>query len=196
MKIIYLFGLFLWSCESNLQSTQTSQPKQNNFDFSLFMIQKGQLGNIKLGMTIQEAEKQFSNLKKKTGSSGDFGLDGGSPIYLYHLKKEVLFGLVPKLFTDTLHSIIVLHPNFKTIEGLHKGSSVNEILKVYPNSKVQLNWINGNEHIIDTTNHLYFTFQTQKDKQVGDYSQNLQPSEPKNLSLQTDWIEIAPKKYW
>ncbi|KOY87471.1 hypothetical protein AD998_16195 [bacterium 336/3] len=200
MKVIYpfifFFGLFLWSCKSDSKNAHSSQAKQDDFNFSQFTIQKGQLGNIKLGMTIQEAEKQFSALDKKIDSANDFGLDGGSSIYLYYHKKEALFGLIPKLLTDTLYSIIVLDPKFKTIEGLHKGSSVNEILKVYPHSKAQLNWVNGNENIVDTTNHLYFVFQTQKGKQVGDYSQSLQPSEPKNLSLQTDWIEIAPKRYW
>jgi hypothetical protein len=70
---------------------------------------------------------------------------------------------------------------------------VSDILKIYPESTVYLDMISGNsETIADTTKRLYFVFQNKEGKQVGNYSQDLQPSKPKNLSLQADWIIIGP----
>jgi len=83
-------------------------------------------------MTIEEAENQFSGLSRKEDEAVNFGFGGGSPAYLYYSGEELIFGLIPKLDSDTLLFIIVAHKNLKTQNGLNPNSSVEEILKIHP----------------------------------------------------------------
>lgn len=90
MKIFWIVfvGFFIYSCNTSTENTknetktelETEKPT-TEFQFSEFTIMKGQLGAIKVGMTIQEAENQFNGLIKKEDEAVNFGFGGGSPAY-------------------------------------------------------------------------------------------------------------------
>lgn len=164
--------------------------ESTDFQFSKFKIMKGQLGPIKIGMTIKEAESQFDGLTKKEDEAANFGLGGGSPAYLYYSGDEIVFGLIPSLGTDTLLLIIAFNKNLETTNGLNPNSTVKELLEKYPNLIVNKDLMNGWEHFKDTENDWDFIFITNEQTQIGEYSDLDNPSKPKRLTTKIDWIEI------
>jgi len=193
-----LIGLFLFGCNSTTKTENnetktdlTSETEKTvDFDFDKFKIQKGQLGEIKIGMTISEAEMQFSGLTKKTDEATNFGFGGGSPAYLYYSGNELLFGLIPKLETDTLLFIIAAHKNLQTTNGLNPNSTVEELLRKYPDLTVQQDLMNSWEFFQDLKNGWDFIFMTDEQTEIGEYPELEVPSKPKRLTTKTDWITI------
>ena len=198
--LTFLIGLFLFGCNSTTKtennqtitvSTNEKKSEQSvSFDFDKFKIVKGQLGEIKIGMTITEAEKQFTGLTKKTDEATNFGFGGGSPAYLYYSGDELLFGLIPKLETDTLLFIIAAHKNLQTTNGLNPNSTVEELLKKYPDMTVQQDLMNSWEFFQDFKNGWDFIFMTDEQTEIGEYPELEVPSKPKRLTTKTDWITI------
>jgi hypothetical protein len=199
--ILTLFiGLLLFGCnsttktEKNENQTDLTTEKETEqtvqFDFDKCKILKGQLGEIKIGMTIAEAEMQFSGLTKKTDEATNFGFGGGSPAYLYYSGDELLFGLIPKLETDTLLFIIAAHKNLQTTNGLNPNSTVEELLKKYPDLTVQQDLMNSWEFFQDLNNGWDYIFMTDEKTEIGEYPELEVPSKPKRLTTKTDWITI------
>lgn len=198
--LIYLIGLFLFGCNSsnkqkNNETEMISKIEEKieqsvDFDFDNFKILNGQLGKIKIGMTISEAEKQFTGLIKKIDEATTFGFGGGSPAYLYYSGDELLFGLIPKLETDTLLFIIAAHKNLQTTNGLNPNSIISEIIQKYPDLTVEQDLMNGWEVYQDYTNGWDFIFMTDDKTQIGEYTELEAPSKPKRLTTKTDWIVI------
>jgi hypothetical protein len=195
-----LFGLLLFGCNSTTKTeiekdktgltTQNQNKSTTDFEFDKFRILKSQLGEIKIGMTIQEAEKQFTRLTKKMDKATNFGFDGGSPAYLYYSGDELIFGLIPKLETDTLLFIIALHKKLQTTDGLNPNSTVGELLQKYPDLKVQQDLMNSWEFFQDEKNGWDFIFVTDEKTEIGEYPELEVPSKPKRLTAKTNWITI------
>ena len=175
--------------QSKSQSTHLVQSEDSTFDYDEYEIKKGQLGEIKIGMTISEAEQKFKGLRKEVGQATDFGYGGGSPAYLYYDQENIAFVLIPTLNTDTILIIIAASPKLKTTSGLSPNSTVMEISKKYPGIKVNQDLMNGWEYISDTTNNWNFVFMTDETT-VGDYPELEVPPDLKNLAIKADWITI------
>ncbi|MGZ0017510.1 hypothetical protein [Yeosuana sp. AK3] len=206
MRIILtvLVGLLIFSCNTTTEKkandtkaeleTETPVEKPNSesteFQFSDFKIMNSRLGSIEVGMTIQEAEKQFDGLTKKVDEAVNFGFGGGSPAYLYYSGDEILFGLIPSLGTDTLLFIIAAHKNLQTTNGLSPNSTVKDLLEKYPDLMVNQDLMNSWEYFQDTTNGWDFVFMTDEQTEIGEYPDLENPSKPKRLTKKTDWITI------
>jgi hypothetical protein len=199
--ILTLFiGLLLFGCnsttktENNENQTDLTTEKETEqtfqFDFDKFKILKGQLGEIKIGMTIAEAEMQFSGLTKKTDEATNFGFGGGSPAYLYYSGDELIFGLIPKLDTDTVLFIIAANKKLQTTNGLNPKATVSELIQKYPDLTVEQDLMNSWEFYQDKTNGWDFIFMTDEKTQIGEYPELEVPSKPKRLTTKTDWITI------
>lgn len=201
--LIYMLACLMFSCTTTDKNTEVEQNEKADstienikaeqefiYNPSKFPIQKGQLGDIKIGMTVSEAEEKFSGLRKETGLAADFGYGGGSPAYLYYSNDKVAFGLITTLDTDTVLFIIAADPQLKTTNGLNPTSTVKEILGVYPDMKVNQDLMNGWEYFYDTTNQWEYVFMTDPERQVGKYSALEVPSEPKTVGIKSDWITI------
>lgn len=206
MRIFWtvLVGFLIFSCnttpEKNSNETKVeleaekpvekSNSESTEFEFSDFKIMNGQLGPIKIGMTVQEAENQFDGLTKKEDEAVNFGFGGGSPAYLYYSGDEIVFGLIPSLGTDTLLFIIAAHKNLETTNGLNPNSTVKDLLEKYPDLMVNQDLMNGWEYFKDTANGWDFVFMTDEKTQIGEYPELEVPSIPKRLTTKTDWITI------
>ncbi len=175
--------------QSKSQSTHLVQSEDSTFDYDEYEIKKGQLGEIKIGMTISEAEQKFDGLRKEVGQATSFGYGGGSPAYLYYDQENIVFGLIPTLNTDTILIIIAASPKLTTTNGLSPNSTVMEISKKYPGIKVNQDLMSGWEYISDMTNNWNFVFMTDETT-VGDYPELEVPSDLKNLDIKADWITI------
>jgi hypothetical protein len=193
-----LIGLLLFGCnsttktENNETSMDLPNEKQSgsSVDFGKFKISKGQLGNIKIGMTIKEAEQQFTGLTKKVDEATNFGFGGGSPAYLYYSGDELIFGLIPKLETDTLLFIIAANKKLQTTNGLNPKATVSELIQKYPDLTVEQDLMNSWEFYQDETIGWDFIFMTDEKTQIGEYPELEVPSKPKRLTTKTDWITI------
>jgi hypothetical protein len=179
--------IVLLTSQTNL-TTETEQTVQ--FDSDKFKILNGQLGKIKIGMTIKEAEKQFAGLTKKIDVATNFGFGGGSPAYLYYSGDELIFGLIPKLDTDTLLFIIAAHKKLQTTNGLNPNSTVSELIQKYRDLTVEQDLMNNWEFYQDEINGWDFIFMTDEKTQIGEYPELEVPSKPKRLTTKTDWITI------
>ncbi len=178
--------------ENNETSMDLPNEKQSgsSVDFGKFKISKGQLGNIKIGMTIKEAEQQFTGLTKKVDEATNFGFGGGSPAYLYYSGDELIFGLIPKLETDTLLFIIAANKKLQTTNGLNPKATVSELIQKYPDLTVEQDLMNSWEFYQDETIGWDFIFMTDEKTQIGEYPELEVPSKPKRLTTKTDWITI------
>lgn len=163
---------------------------KSNFNFNKFKIEKGQLGSIKIGMTIQEAEKHLAGFRKEVNEAVVFGFGGGSPAYLYYWKDEIVLGLIPKLDTDTLLFIIAAHPKLRTKSGLNPKSSVSQLLQQYPGLMISQDLMNEWEIFQDGKNGWDFIFMTDKQTAIGEYGEFDRPVRPKRTDTKADWITI------
>ncbi|UXE68816.1 MAG: hypothetical protein KA713_09680 [Chryseotalea sp. WA131a] len=200
--IMMLFlGLLILGCNSKASNKDNQNNNQDSiaqpelttvtkFNYADFKIMKGRLGNIKIGMTITQAEHQFSGLSKKENDAGVFGFDGGGSAYLYYSGDDIVFALIPKHGTDTIFCIIAAHKELKTTNELNPKSSVEELTKKYPELTVVQDLMNGWEIIEDKINKWSFTFMSDKGIEIGEYPEVGKPSKPKRLDVKTDWIEI------
>lgn len=200
-QLTYLILLtIIWSCnqpaekkekveQTKSELTTNKKSKVLTFDYQEFEIKNGQLGKIKVGMTISEAEQKFEGLRKEVGQATNFGYGGGSPAYLYYDNDNLVFGLIPTLNTDTVLFIISASPNLTTTNGLNPNSTVKLISEKYPKVKVNQDLMNGWEYISDTVNNWDFVFMTDETT-VGDYPELEVPSDLKNLDIKSDWITI------
>jgi hypothetical protein len=197
--ILTLFiGLLLFGCNSTtITENNTTSPdstienqSDNSFYFDEFKISKSQLGNIKIGMNIEDAERQFAGLTRKVDVATKFGFGGGSRAYLYYSGDELIFGLIPKLSTDTLLFIIAAHKNLQTTNGLNPNSTVEELIREYPELTVNQDLMNGGEFFQDLENDWDFVFKTTEKTEIGEYPELEVPSKPKRLTTKSDWIII------
>lgn len=201
--LTFLLIVCLLSCSSRPQIQEGEQRQknlsqsdalhlENSFDFSKFLIEKGKLGNIEIGMAISQAEMHFQGLKKIENEAANFGYGGSSSSFLYYLDDEIIFALIPHANTDNITLIIAIHKHLRTINGLSPKSSVQELLEVYPDLVIYPNQITLTEFAIDNENDWHFAFGTDVNNQIGDYdSSNFDgPSKPKRLDIKASWIEI------
>ena len=193
----------IWSCNQPAEKTERIEPLKPSksestpiessnasiFQYQEFEISNGKLGEIKIGMTISEAEQKFEGLKKEDGHATNFGYGGGSPAYLYYDQNKLVFGLIPTLNTDTVLLIIAISPELTTNNGLNSESTVKNISEKYQGIQVNQDLMNGWEYISDTTNNWDFVFKT-NEKTVGEYPELEVPSDLRNIEIKTDWITI------
>jgi len=172
---------------------ELQSPIETAFNYEDFPILKGALGSIRIGMAITEAEKQFKGLTKKTDEAVWFGFGGGSPAYLYYLDEELVFGLIPRLNTDSLLIIIAVSEKLKATNGLNPGSTVSEMVHTYPGLTFERDLMNGWEVFEDRSNRWDFVFCTDNTNQIGEYAEKINeqsPSKPVRLGAKSDWIAI------
>ncbi|TPG41542.1 hypothetical protein [Flavobacterium pectinovorum] len=173
-----------------VQEVKSEVKKSKNFDFEKLEISKGQIGEIKVGMTINDAEKILKQLTKKEVEAYDFGFDGGGKAYLYSLGNEFVIGLVPQMDSKKIIAIIALSKNLKTTNGLNPKSTVAEIQTKYPDIKIKQNLMMEWESIKDKKNNWEFVFMTNENNQIGEYNDVDIPVKPTRTEIKADWITI------
>lgn len=175
---------------NRVQEVKAETKRTNEFDFGKFQISKGQVGAIKVGMNINDAEKLLNHLTKKEAEAYDFGFDGGGKAYLYSLGNEIVLGLIPKMDSEEILAIVAISENLKTTNGLNPKSTVAQIQKTYPTLKINQNLMMDWEFIEDQKDNWYFVFMTDETNQIGEYNDLETSSTPKRTDIKSDWITI------
>jgi hypothetical protein len=200
-NILILLIIFSFSCNKSPKteslaaknppdSTAITNLKFENFDFEKFKIKKGQIGDIKIGMEISEAETKLSNLTKEEAEAYDFGYDGGGKAYIYSFKNKPVIAIIPKRESTEILAIIALNNKLKTDNGLNPNSSVKEIQKKYPEIEVYQNIMMNWEFIHDQKDNLDFIFTTKENNKIGKYTELEAPTKPIRSEIKMNWITI------
>lgn len=201
-KLLFLILILLqFSCKDNsekqaeiwnkrIQEAKVLAKTIKKFDFEKFQISNGKVGEIKIGMTISEAEKLIEPLTKKEETAYDFGYDGGGKAFLYSLKNEPVIALVPKRDSQEILAVIALNKNLKTENGLNPKSTVAEIQEKYLDIKVEVDLIMDSEFMMDKKNNLKFDFFTNESNRIGEYTDLEIPVKPVRTNIKADWITI------
>lgn len=176
--------------DNRIQKIESEKKKTKQFDFKKFEISKGQIGEIKVGMNIYDAEKTLNELTKKEVEAHDFGFDGGGKAYIYSLENEPILGLIPKRYSEEIVVIIALSKNLKTNNGLTPKSKVAKIQEKYPNIEINQDLMMSWEFMYDKKNNWDFVFMTDENNRIGEYTELEVPTKPKRTETKMDWITI------
>ena len=202
IKIILFFLIIsLLSCKdkkekltetlnNQIQKSELKENTNNKFNFDSFLISKGQIGQIKIGMNIIDAQKLLSQMNKKEVEAYDFGFDGGGKAYIYSLENEPILSLIPKRDSQEILAIIAINQKLKTNNGLNPKSSIIEILKKYPEMDINQDLMMGWEFMHQESNNWDFVFMTEENKRIGEYNEIESPTKPKIITTKMDWITI------
>lgn len=200
MKIaLYLLSIsLLVSCSNTnkeIKQEEFIEPNKEidskTFDYDKFLINKGSLGPIKIGMTISEAEQSLKALQKVESEAFHFGFDGGGIAYLYYDNKDVVLGLIPHLNNDTIISIIAASNRLKTKNDIRPNSSIKELSVKYQKIELTQNLLNSWEEITDASNNWVFVFMSDENNKIGEYKDLFSPAtQIKNMNAKSDWITI------
>lgn len=171
-------------------SAQAQKKLNKPFAYERFIIKKGQLGDIKIGMTITQAEEQLAGLVRTTGEAGSFGFDGGGPAYLYSNGDVIVLGLIPARDTDTLYAIVAVDKRLRTTNGLHPNASVKTLMDKYRGMKVYWDEMNSWEFFEDEKNGWSFIFMTSEKERIAVYKDPNLSSKPVHMAVKADWITI------
>ncbi len=175
---------------SGTHKVESQKKKTKEFDFEALKISKGQIGEIKVGMNIYDAEKKLNELTKKEAEAYDFGYDGGGKAYIYSLENEPILALVPKRDSEEILVIIALSKNLKTNNGLNPKSKVTEIQEKYPNIEINQDLMMSWEFMSEKKNNWDFVFMTEENNRIGEYKEIEVPTKPKRTDTKMDWITI------
>lgn len=176
--------------DNRIQKIEFKKKETKPFNFKKFEISKGQIGEIKVGMNIHDAEKTLNELTKKEVEAHDFGFDGGGKAYIYSLKNEPILGLVPKRDSEEIVVIIALSKNLKTNNGLNPKSKVSEIQEKYPTIDINQDLMMSWEFMFDKKNNWDFVFMTDENNRIGEYTELEVPTKPKRKETKMNWITI------
>lgn len=182
MKHILLAGLLIL--------TNVYSYSQSNFNFGNFIIQKHRIGNVRIGMTLSQADKLVKGLEKQEEEALSFGFDGGGKAIAYYMEEELVFAFIPKLDTDTILFVIAAHPNLKTMNGLSANATVGEISKKYSAVYIYFDEMSESEAFYDTSNEWDFIFLTEEGARLGKYTEIDQPYKALYFDIPCDWIVV------
>ena len=189
-----LLFLIMASCSTkskNLHENKTTNSKLNSeLNFENFIVTKGKLGDIKVGMKISTIQNLLSKFEVKELEAYEFGFDGGGIAKMYVYKEEPIFALIPAYETDSIIAIIGLHETLIFESKVKVGLTVKEVLNYYPNCTIEQNLMMGWEEIYDSKNDFILVFKTVENNQIGKYKDFDTPSKPINLKPKLNWITI------
>jgi hypothetical protein len=198
--IILLLFISLFSCKNTesqyfnyIEKNNDAKPKEKentDFNFDKFIILKGKIGEIKIGMNLNEAENFLRQMNRKEVNAYDFGYGGGGNAFVYSLKSEPVIALIPDRDTSKIIAIIAISNKLKTDNDLNPQSNIIDILKKYPEMEINQNLMTGHEYMIDENKNWIFIFLTENNKRIGTYDDLLRSSSPKLLTAKIDYIVI------
>jgi|GEM_PF-1401975 len=173
------------------QDSSTVSPAAAYKDFlEDYIINKGSIGPIRIGMTIRQADSLLTAFKKQDALAVDFGFGGGSPAFIYSYEDQPVLALVQALNTKKIFALVAISEHLKTTNEVRPQMTVEELLSIYPGMLFYQDIMNNWEYAEDPLNNWSFVFITDKKSMIGTYPVAEKPSRPKNMTARNAWITI------
>lgn len=135
LKFLSLFSCWLLLSGSISQAPPTAFP-------DVPTITASSVGKARIGMTLQQFDSLYKNCDFSSASSGEYGLgrlinENGKPDgALVSSGGQLLFAYFLDWQTKTkIATLVVLHPAYKTIEGIHVGNSWKQLKVMLPTAQ-------------------------------------------------------------
>ena len=181
---ILSFILMLTSCSSSGNEAKTANPVVNTSKIETRpvvapqadkLISKKTFGKITVGMQVTSLQELYPDMNTEERPVYEYGVDGETMgILLKNQAKPYLY-LWTMQGDSKIHGITALSPDLQTTDGLKVGSTVTEILSLYPNSEAGISFIDDTEFIYIEELGLRFEFLTTPESRIGDYEFNNDP---------------------
>ena len=173
-----------------INKTETKGKENIEFNFDNFLISKGQIGEIKVGMNLNNAEKLLREMTSKEVEAYDFGYGGGGKAYIYSIYDEPIFALITNFETGKIIALIAISNKLKTNNGLNPNSKVADILKIYPKMMINQDEMTNEEYLYDQKNKWSFIFKTDEKNRIGEYTDTEESTEPKRMQTKMNYLLI------
>lgn len=135
-------------------------------------------GGVAKGMVVRDIIDVYSPydaaLELKQVPRFTYGDDSDEMGYeVWFEEKLRYFLIVPDLYADVkrITGLVVVSPEIE-VDGLHTGMEIGEILKRYPNAKLNIDLINDWEYLYIKEPGLRLTFKTGETNRIAEYTYN------------------------
>lgn len=176
--------------KEKINKTEAKGKENPKFNFDKFLISKGQVGQIKVGTNLKDAENSLREMNRKEVEAYDFGYGGGGKAFIYSIQNEPILALIPNRDTAEIIAIIAISNKLKTDNGLNPKSNIIDILKIYPKMEVSQDLMTEHEYMYDENKKWSFIFQTDKNNRIGEYKNIDESTKPKRLKTKMDYLAI------
>ena len=144
---VILFGFQNPSSNANGLLTTPIDPFQvDTFSLGEWIVKSNAIGPITIGSSLSSISGYLKTFQLRQMPSYELGFDGEEMMDVYFFKGEMAFALMFNEENRLLSSIIVLHKDLKTSNGIGVGSTASEIIKACPDTEFLMNLMMGTEY--------------------------------------------------
>lgn len=133
------------------------------------------VGDIALGMVLRDVAGIYNyGIELKEVSQFTYGYDSEETGYeLWISNKPLYFLIVPNRYSEIrrIEYLTILSPEI-SVHGLNTDMTVKNVLKKYPDAKLNIDLINDWEYIYIKNLNLRLEFKTNKDNRIAQYKLN------------------------
>jgi hypothetical protein len=193
-----VFFLFIASCKTDSKKgdivknkdTYSIDTTNKPVEDSIILFTRNSLGKFKIGGSVKELKKIYSDCEFINDETNSYGLDGGFPTYLVKRKNEKLF-----LFflgdpgKDAITGFLILSSKYKSENGLKVGMTIREVKKLFPNCSLVYDDWNSIEYIeVDEFKHYIAVESSTNNQLVGNYKKGNSSTKNMKLDAKIKWI--------
>ena len=155
-------GLPSSASDSELRTSGNETTSQRSMDQGVYRISASAMGRIRLEMTLDQARRLLPAAKFKRVSDGD-----GAALVEVTVKPDVSMILwadeddpdTPIAWSKRIKTIETFSPAFHSVEGVHPGSLVTQVEKLFGKTKeITKSEIESREYIVFEKQPAYLTF--------------------------------------
>lgn len=146
---------------------------------------------VKVGSKISKIQSSLNGYQFKEESLFNYGVDSESTGISILLDKQKLIFIWSKQNSDKIHEIIVLSPDVAIDGNISVGPTIEELLRFYPDSEIQLDALNQeSEFAIPKDSFFYAEFNEPAKQKVAEFNEDYSIRKIRNLQAEIDRIRI------
>jgi hypothetical protein len=190
--------LMLTSCSSSGNEAKTANPVVKGDSMETVKVVSPQadrtisnktFGKLTIGMPVTSLQQLYPDMKTEERPVYEYGVDGETMGILLKNQAQPYLYLWTMKGDSKIHGITALSPDLQTPNGLKVGSTVAEILTLYPNCEAGISYIDDTEFIYIEDLGLRFEFLTDPDSRIGEYDFNDDP-QPEFLKFKSKTAKV------
>ena len=148
------------------------------------LISNKTVGKVTVGMPLASLQVLYPDMKTEERPVYEYGVDGETMGILLKKQAKPYLYLWTMKGDSKIHGITALSPDLQTTNGLKVGSTVAEIVSLYPQCEAGISYIDDTEYIYIEELGLRFEFLTSAESRIGKYEESFDP-QPHFLNFNT-----------